>query len=433
MPKFLRVLLLSGLLLIPFTTIGFKFAQPLVKQHLEEQSLLGIHLKPPTTPIPKTLFSLHALNLQYGAVWPTVPFGSWRSRDAAGTWAYLESQKGQWNFQLLDKYLALAKQSNVEVLLVLGLTPQWASARPDEDSAYQKGTAAEPKQLEDWRNYVRQLATRYKGQIRYYEVWNEPNAKRFYSGSTKQLVTLSRAAYQTLKSVDPTIKVVSPAMSPCCDSFKYLDNYFAEGGGNYADIIGYHFYVAPREPEAMLANINQVKSLMVKYGLGQKPLWNTETGWRIQNRDKNLDEEEWAGPALSINDASAYVARAYIISWASGVERLYWYAWGHRSMGFTDYDGRTPKLVAGAFSEVQKWLVGATLTSCKSDEKSTWICELKRDKKNVSRIVWNTNRNMTLEIPKSWKVQQIKTIHGKPYKPPFVNIQINASPILLES
>lgn len=432
LPKFFRVVLLSSMFLLPLAVASFKLGYPIVQEQIQAQSLKDIQLQPPATPIPKTLFSMHALNLQYGAAWPTVPFGSWRSWDAAGTWAYMEKQKGNWNFQLLDKYIALAKQSNAEVLLVLGLTPDWASARPDEDSAYKKGTAAEPKHIEDWRNYVRQVATRYKGQVRYYEIWNEPNSKRFYSGSIKQLVTLSREAYQTLKSIDPAIQVVSPAMSPCCDSFKYLEEYFAEGGGNYADIIGYHFYVAPAKPEAMLFSIDQVKTLMAKHGLADKPLWNTETGWRIQNRDKNLDDEEWAGRPLPDADASAYVARAYLISWAAGVQRLYWYAWGHRSMGFTDYDGKTPKPVADSFSEIQKWLVGATLTSCKSDDKSIWVCELKRNQNGISRIIWHTTANVSFTIPDSWKVQQIKTLYGKTYKAPFLNIQVNSSPILLE-
>lgn len=411
---------------------GYKVGKPLVKQQVQEQSLSWVNLQPPTAPIPNTLFSLHALNLQYGAAWPTIPFGSWRSWDAAGTWAYVEKQKGKWDFQLLDQYVSLAQTSQAEVVLVLGLSPEWASARPNEDSAYKKGAAAEPRNIRDWKNYVRQLATRYKGKVRYYEIWNEPNSTRFYSGSVEQLVDLSREAYQTLKSIDPSIKVVSPAMSPCCDSFDYLDAYLEAGGGNYADIIGYHFYVAPDTPEAMLGNIQRVKNLMTKHNIANKPIWNTETGWRIQNRDVNLEDEAWAGAPLSMDEASAYVARAYILSWAAGVERLYWYAWGHRSMGFTDYDGKTLKPVANAFAEVQKWLVGSVLTYCRSDQNSTWTCELSRDSNRVARIIWNSRSTISFEIPADWKVQQVKTVYGKSFEPPSSVIQINSVPLLLE-
>ncbi|MBW4443059.1 MAG: endo-1,4-beta-xylanase [Plectolyngbya sp. WJT66-NPBG17] len=432
MPKFLRVTL-GSLIIFSLILLIFKGGYPLVKKQYKEQLLTKVTLKPSTIPIPNTLFSLHALNLQYDAVWPTIPFGSWRSWDAAGTWASLEKQKGKWDFQLLDQYVSLAQKSKAEVVLVLGLTPNWASTRPDEISAYEKGNAAEPKHLEDWRNYVRQVATRYKGLVRHYEIWNEPNSNRFYSGSIQQLVALSREAYQTLKAIDPLVKVISPAMSPCCNSFNYLDAYLKEGGGNYANVIGYHFYVAPDKPEVMLLSIEQVKTLMAKYNLASKPLWDTETGWRIQNRDVNPEDELWAGAALSMDDASAYVARSYIISWAAGVDRVYWYAWGHRSMGFTDYDGKTPKPVANAFTEVQKWLVGSVLTSCKSDEKSTWICELRRGNNNVARIVWNAKKNTSFEISPGWNVQRVKTVYGKSFKPPSPVIQINPSPLLLEN
>ncbi len=58
---------------------------------------------------------------------------------------------------------------------------------------------------------MRTVATRYKGVIHSYEIWNEPNLKGTFTGDTKAMLELSRSAYQVLKSVDPTIIVVSPA------------------------------------------------------------------------------------------------------------------------------------------------------------------------------------------------------------------------------
>ena len=62
--------------------------------------------------------------------WPSVPFGAWRLWDAYVGWPQLEPKQGTWNFSTLDKYVALAEAHNVEILLPLGLTPEWASARP---------------------------------------------------------------------------------------------------------------------------------------------------------------------------------------------------------------------------------------------------------------------------------------------------------------
>jgi hypothetical protein len=385
------------------------------------------------------------INLEYGAAWPTIPFKGWRNTYA--DWSILEPNKGEWRFQKLDSDIALAQQHGIEIILILKSTPTWASARPTETGccyplpSTTKGNIAEAKNLEDWKNYVRTVATRYKGQIHYYELWNEPNVKRFYSGTVEKLVLLNRAAYQVLKEVDPSIIIISSAMSPDGDHFRYFEDYLVQGGGNDADVIAYHFYVAPKSPEAMLPMIQQVKALMAKYRFDNKPIWNTETGWKIINRDKNINDEDWAGKALSSVDASAYIARSYILSWAAGVERLYWYAWGHRSMGLTDYDARTPKPVAIAYAEVQKWLVGAKMTSCTSDEQNTWVCELKRDGDGSNSalgnystwIVWNPDRSLSFNLPQTWGVQQARDLLGTKRSLSEANqVEISSSPILLE-
>lgn len=401
-----------------------------------DQSLIT-KLKTPTSVIPASLFSLNLINLEYGAAWPNIPFKGWRNTYA--DWSILERNKGEWNFKNLDSDISLAQQHEVEMILILKSTPTWASVRPTETGCCYplpwttKGNIAEARNIEDWKNYIRTVATRYKGRVHYYELWNEPNVKRFYSGTVEKLIVLNRAAYEVLKEVDSSITIISSAMSPDGDHFRYFEDYLVQGGGNYADVIGYHFYVAPKSPEAMLPMIQQVQALMVKYRLDNKPLWNTESGWKIINRDKNINDEEWAGKALSSVDASAYIARSYILSWAAGIERLYWYAWGHRSMGLTDYDAKTPKPLATAYTEVQKWLVGAQMTACGSDPQSTWVCELKRERGYLAWIVWNPTQSLSFNLPKTWGVQQIRNLSGEKRSLSDVNqVEVSRTPLLLE-
>jgi len=404
---------------------------------------LSVKLRPPTSAIPASFFNLNVINLKYGAGWPTIPFQSWRS--FYSDWFSLESNKGEWHFEYLDWEVSLAQQRGVEMMLILQNTPTWASARPTEAGCCSpnapKGNIAEARNIEDWRNYVRTVATRYKGRVHSYELWNEPNVKRFYSGNVKQLILLNRAAYQVLKEIDPSITVISSAMSPYGDHLKYFEDYIIQGGGSYADVIGYHFYAAPKSPEAMLPAIRQVQSLMVKHKLDSKSLWNTETGWKIINRDKNIKDEELPGNPLSTIDASAYIARSYILSWAARVERLYWYAWGHRSMGLTEYDARTPKPVATAYAEVEKWLVGAQMTSCESDKENTWVCQLKRHaygsdsvlRGYLAWILWNPDKSFSFNLPQTWGVQQARDLSGTKRSLSEVNqIEVRPSPLLLE-
>jgi hypothetical protein len=426
-----------------------KFALPLLclsasvlvtQIHLSKEEVL----QPPSLAIPRTLFGLHIHRAATTTPWPKDDFGTWRLWDAYVAWPWLEPKQDEWHFETLDKYLALAEQNKVEVLLPLAFSPAWASARPNEPSAYEPGFAAEPRNLQIWRNYVRTVATRYKGRIHYYELWNEPNLQKFYSGTVEQMVALAREAYLILKEVDPSITVVSPSATGDRDS-AWLEEYLRKGGGAYADVIGYHFYVTPKPPEAMVTSIRKVQQIMAKHGVGDKPLWNTETGWMIAN-SKGLVEPKVVGfpenmKVLTADEAAGYVARSFIIAWGAGLQRFYWYAWDNHVMGLTEVDGKTLKLPAKAYAEVQKWLVGAQMTACKSDKENTWVCELKRDaygsdsvlRGYLAWIVWNPDKSFSFNLPQTWGVQQARDLSGTKRSLPQVNqVEVSPSPLLLE-
>ena len=138
-----------------------------------------------------------------GLPWPATPIGTWRLWDQTGTtWASLEPAKGIWDFSLLDLAVQDALKNHTQIVLTLGQSPSWASARPTEPSFYGVGAPAEPKDVKDWINYLQTVATRYRGKIFNYEIWNEPNDPQYFSGTIPKLVQLTQLARQTLKQVD---------------------------------------------------------------------------------------------------------------------------------------------------------------------------------------------------------------------------------------
>ena len=168
-------------------------------------------LVPSSQRIPANFFGMHIHHATGVTPWPSVPIGDWRLWDALVAWPQIEPKKGQWSFALLDRYVSLAEEHKTELLLPLGLSPQWASKRPLESSVYQPGNAAEPADNADWQNYVTAVVTRYKGRIQAYEIWNEPNNKGFWTGDTQQMVTLTQEASEIIHKIDPAAYVVSPA------------------------------------------------------------------------------------------------------------------------------------------------------------------------------------------------------------------------------
>jgi hypothetical protein len=356
-------------------------------------------LAPAKVPIPVTYFGMHMHRATNGTGWPGVSFGGWRLWDSHVTWQDVEPDRNKWNFGLLDKEIALALAHHVEPIVPLANSPTWASARPQEPSSHQPGGAAEPANMDDWRNYVRTLGMRYKGRVFQYEIWNEPNVPKFYSGSTASLVQLTREAYTILHGIDSRILVISPSY-PGFNGLPGFDQFLAEGGGNYSDVIGFHLYVDDQPPEKTAELAQQVKAVMARNGV-DKPLWDTEAGW--------------AHPKPFPADlAPPYVSRSYILNWAAGVSRFYWYAWDNHewvTLEMVEKDNRTEKPAAIAYATTEKWLLGAIMNSCTSSRAGVWTCSLTRDG-NESWIVWKQSGQSQFTIPSNWNVHQADSLLG---------------------
>jgi hypothetical protein len=379
-----------------------------------------VRISTPSATIPETYFGMHIHSMVVPRPgmnapdpWPTVPFGAWRLLAAYVDWPNLEPSKGRWQFSTLDNYVNLAEQHNVQILMPLVLTPGWASSRASEKSYYSPGNAAPPKDYDDWKTYVRTVATRYKGRIHYYEIWNEPNLRGFFSGTPQDLVTLTAEASKVLKAVDSTNVVVSPSATTE-NGVAWLEQFLAAGGGKYVDVIGYHFYVAPSPPEAMIPIVKRVRDVMQKHSVASLPLWDTETGWMIMNHKNVVRARGGAGMYSKVftdDEAVAYVARSYVVLWASGVSRFYWYAWDDGETGLTEADGTTQKPPAKAYGEIEDWLVGARMVMC-DRYSGIWNCRLQRDGGYSGWIVWSTDDAKQFSILPSWGVSRMRDLDG---------------------
>ena len=388
-------------------------------------SACGADLTASTEIIPESYFGLHIHHLSrpIPTPWPSVPVPEWRLWDAEITWPDLEQARGQWHFERLDRYVALAEQHNTGILFTLGGSPPWASARPQLATNYTPGFSAEPASMDDWRTYVTVLATRYKGRIQAYEIWNEPNLREFWSGDVDQLVMLTKEAARIIHSVDPHALVVSPSVTANY-GLPWFEEFLEKGGGQDVDVIGYHFYVSPQtlQPEDMVPVIERVKEIMSENALGNKPLWNTETGWFPPAK---IDSDELA---------AGYLARAFILAWAAGVQRFYWYAWDNGAAAIVTYKAAEHVITpAGrAYQIMQQGLIGAQMTGCTETMNDTWTCQLNRaGKKNW--IIWNSQWPLKFAVPKSWQVTSITPLLHDRKAVGDQSIDIGPVPVLLES
>ena len=356
----------------------------------------------PAEPVPMEFFGLHIHHLFKSVEWPEIPFGTWRLWDAHVTWALLEPRRDTYDFALLDHYVEVADSHHVQLVLTLAGTPTWASARPGEFPIHEggvkglAGAAAEPASDQFWLDFVRTVGQRYKGKIEYYEIWNEPMAKPFYSGTIPQLIKMTRSARGILKQIDPSIQILSPPVDGSPAGIQWIKNYLDQGGGDAVDIYGFHLYV-PGAPELMLKPINQFRSILADHHQADKPFWNTEAGWQMNKRDPQM--------------AADYVARAFLVAWSAGVQRYLFYAWDNDTMGIMPKGGNNG--MATAYRTVSRWMVGSKFGNCAILPDGTWIEHLTLSDGQVAKIAWNTSGTRNLSREHLGSAIRYETLDGK--------------------
>lgn len=346
-------------------------------------------------PIPAQFFGMHVARAHDSKQWPRMQFGAWRLWDAGVTWAHLEPEPGVWRWHRLDMLMDLAERSGVEVLLPLAMTPQWASARPERKSFYGPGQASEPSDLARWENYVRAVATRYRGRIRHYEIWNEPASSRFFNGGPHALLALQRSAHRILKDVDPANVVVTPATTRVKD-LDWFDRYLGLGAADYADVIGYHLYGEGDAPEAIVDLVAELRARMARHGV-RKPLWNTESGYRTGASHRSGIPPD------------AFMLRTLVLARAAGVERFYYYSWDHAAMGLQEGRSGTINAAGRAFDFAATRLVGARDLHC-PDRGELRVCALTLADGTPARIVWTTDgQPRPWRLPDGWDGALVRT------------------------
>jgi hypothetical protein len=366
------------------------------------QSSQVTKLRAPSEPVPASFFGLHIHHLWQPTAWPEVPFGSWRLWDAHVTWALLEPQRDVYDFKLLDRYVEASENRHVQLMLTLAGTPTWASARPSEIPVHEgggkgpAGSAAEPASDADWRNFVRTVATRYRGRIVYYEIWNEPMFKPFYSGSISKMVELTRSARDVLKEVDPSIQIISPPVDTSAVSISWLKDFLQQNGGDSVDIYGFHLYV-PGPPELMIPRLAQLRAILDEHQQSVKPVWNTEAGWQMRNRPPDM--------------AADYVARAFLVAWPLGVARYYFYAWDNDTMGIMPRGERAE--MARAYRQTVKWMQGSTIEDLVGLPGNVWVEHLTLADGRHAKIAWSGGNSAMLGRDHIGTAKSYETLDGQ--------------------
>lgn len=386
---------------------------------LSHPALASRVVRDPSGPqlIPETYFNMH---IRWGATtlyWPAVRFHSWRVISSETAWYSMEPAKGEWKFHALDNAVKRAEANGVEVLFTLGYPARWA-ADTGQRREWNPGYALPPRDIADWEEYMRRVVGHYKGRIKYYELMNEPHFTEVDGGwrSTRDfpvitMVEMARIASRVIKQIDPDAKLVSMSPSGRLNGIKRVDAFLRAGGGKYIDVVGFHFY--SDGPEQIPELVSALRKVLASHGQSHLEIWNTESGFYIDGPDKphgtggRPDEETLYSSELG----AAAVSRALILGAAAGLRRFYWYSWDIPTMALAYGRGRDISPAGLAYVKTERWLRGATINDCRTQNDKLWVCTLNRGTRQA-RLVWNTTGSVEWVVPAQWLARQIETLLG---------------------
>jgi hypothetical protein len=336
-------------------------------------------------------------------LWPPVSLGMVRIWDDETTWAALEPSPGVWNFSLLDQQVAQSVHEGSQVLYVLGQTPRWASSQPNSQDIYGQGAPAPPSNIQDWQQYVSAVATRYKGKISAYEVWDEADAATF-SGTPQQMVQMATVAYKTIKQIDPSATVLTPSFTQNSLSDGWLSAYLAAGGGSVADAFAGHAYSS--DPRGIRYYYVQYRAALEQAGVSL-PIWMTEVGYSGFSS---------SGEALyTSSQAQAWAARTLLYLAEIGAARIIWYGANSNGMWLSLGEQGYPA-DAQAYTTMVNWLVGSTPKGCGSITTGPYAglagCYVTRPNGSVALMAYDVNgTTLTMQSPANETVE-VENIDG---------------------
>ena len=398
--------------------------------------------------------SLFGMTLNSANDYPNIPFGTLGKVPAVGWWWVQKTQGAAFDFSLFDPYVQDALSHGIDYIYELGNSiPPWASSDPTQpcNNPYLggMGCAAPPANISDWDNYVTAVVTHYKGQVKFYELWNEPNNNLSWSGTYAQMVSLAKDAYSIAHSIDPNALVLTPATTgpeaaPAGNPTpsQWLQSYLQAGGNLYADIGTFHGYIANTsvspspEPEqsssaagcgvdcyvSIVEKVNLFRSILNNNGLAQAALFDTEGSWNFRNPPDDDGKVE-------------FLSRWYILQAAQGVARVVWFLWGvdpadapPASLG-SSTEPLTPAAIA--YEQVYDWLTGATFSGPCSSSGTVWSCQLTRANNYQGLIAWNTAGSSSFTVPSQYV--QYQDLSGNTTNVSGGTVTIGLMPILLEN
>ncbi|MFQ3633554.1 cellulase family glycosylhydrolase [Roseiflexus sp.] len=232
----------------------------------------------------------------------------------------LDQTRSSW--EKYDFIVAEAQRLGLELIVRIDRAPQWARPNDDADPRFQAGlrehasSTGPPENNADYADFVAAVAARYRGRVRFIQIWNEPNLAYEWSWrlpEPERFVELLRAAATAARATNPDVVILFPSLSPTdgkepriapMSELEYLDRVYRAGGAPYFDIMSAQAYGLGQPPDENryirlrwrpnapfrdldrpidtridVSRVVLLREVMERHGDGGKAIWISEFGY----------------------------------------------------------------------------------------------------------------------------------------------------------
>ncbi len=206
-------------------------------------------------------------------------------------WPWVEPRPGVRDYRVYDEIVGEARLRGLEVYANLSATPAWATDGPPVTGV--------PREVARWRSFVSDSARRYRGRVKAWGIWNEPNLVSFWAGTRAQYVdVLLKPASEEIRAADPDALVCGPDLAHLkaggADWYTWLLDVLRRAG-DAIDVVTHHVYdqgdhgnvtrkldastAFGGDPQYWDVVAPSVREVLREAKAEGKPFWLTETGW----------------------------------------------------------------------------------------------------------------------------------------------------------
>ncbi len=304
------------------------------------------------------------------------------------TWSQVERKQQEYDFTRYDKLVDALELQGIRVLFILDYGNKlYGQGRAIKTDTQRRGFAA----------FAAAAAARYKGRGIIWEIWNEPNIKKFWGDEpdVDDYMALVEVTCEAIREADHDALIIAPATCGCDGGF--IKKCAEHGLLELVDGISVHPY---REggPETVTNCYHTLRKIVENHFSGNesKPkIISSEWGWGLSYMAEEIDGK--TDPQIR---QAAYLTRRFCIDAYAGIVCAIHYKWREDNHGLIKRN-YTVKPAYTAFKVLNEQLTGfsSSITRLEIGDVDTNYIFSFEGPLGKKLVAWRTKGKRTVSIP----------------------------------